>query len=217
MYRIFAKEYKVYLFDRRPEVHEGITVKELALDIAAAMDALGIKNADVIGVSEGGMIAQYLAIDRPELVRRMVLAVTLSRSNDTVRSVIENWIELTKADNMKELISDMAKKMYSEKYVKRYKPLFPLLTILQKPKDKERFISLARSCLTCDTYSELDKIKCPTLLIGGKDDNVIGKGAMEEMAEKLGCEIYLYDGLGHAAYEEASDFNKRMYAFLTKS
>lgn len=54
MYRIFAKDYKVYVFDRRPVVFDGITVRDLAGDIAAAMDQLGIKNADVVGVSQGG-------------------------------------------------------------------------------------------------------------------------------------------------------------------
>ena len=79
MYRTFTKDYTVYLFDRRPVLHDGITVREMASDIAAAMDALGIRNADVLGVSQGGMIAQYLAIDRPDLVRKLVLAVTLSK------------------------------------------------------------------------------------------------------------------------------------------
>ena len=55
MYRIFAKDYTVYLFDRRPDLWEGITVKDLAEDVAAAMDALNITGADVIGVSQGGM------------------------------------------------------------------------------------------------------------------------------------------------------------------
>ena len=68
MYRIFAKDYKVYLFDRRPIVHERITVREMAHDVALCMDELGITNADVFGTSQGGMIAQYLAIDRPDLV-----------------------------------------------------------------------------------------------------------------------------------------------------
>ena len=54
MYRIFAEDYQVYLFDRRPQVFDGITVRDLADDIAAAMDQLAIKNADVIGVSQGG-------------------------------------------------------------------------------------------------------------------------------------------------------------------
>ena len=81
MYRIFTKDYRVYLFDRRPVVQDGITVRDMASDIALAMDALGIKNADVIGVSQGGMIAQYLAIDRPDLVKKLVLAVTLSKKS----------------------------------------------------------------------------------------------------------------------------------------
>ena len=216
MYRIFAKDYKVYLFDRRPDVTEGITVRDMASDIAMAMDALGIKSADVFGVSQGGMIAQYLAIDRPDLVNKLVLAVTLSRNNDIVKSVINNWITWTEQGDMKQLVFDMAKKMYSDAYIKRYKLFMPLLTVLQKPKDVARFIILAKACLTCNSYEEFDKIQCPVFVIGGRQDKVVGGEASEEIALKLGCEIYMYDDLGHAAYEEASDFNQRIYDFLNR-
>lgn len=214
MYRIFAKDYRVYLFDRRPVVREGITVRDLASDVAAAMDALGITNADVFGVSQGGMIAQYLAIDRPDLVKKLVLAVTLSRNNDTVKQVIGRWIELTERNAMKELIADMAEKMYSDAYVKRYRPFLPLLTLLQKPRETERFILLSQACLTCDAYESLHRIRCPVFVIGGRQDRVVSGKASEEIAEKLGCDLFLYDHLGHAAYEEAGDFNQRVYDFL---
>lgn len=216
MYRIFAKEYTVYLFDRRPVVYDGITVRDMAADIASSMDALGLKNADVFGTSQGGMIAQYLAIDRPDLVRRLVLAVTLSRNNDTVKQVVGDWIEMAERGDMKRFVLDMAEKMYSETYVRKYRPLMPLLTILQKPKDVKRFVILAKSCLTCDTYDILDKIKCPTLVIGGKQDKVVSGVASEEIAEKLGCALHMYENLGHAAYEEAQDFNQMVYDFLSE-
>ena len=216
MYRIFAKEYTVYLFDRRPVVYDGITVRDMAADIASAMNVLGLKNADVFGTSQGGMIAQYLAIDRPDLVRKLVLAVTLSRNNDTVKQVVGDWIEMAERGDMKRFVLDMAEKMYSETYVKKYRPLMPLLTILQKPKDVKRFVILAKSCLTCDTYDILDKIKCPTLVIGGKQDKVVSGVASEEIAEKLGCRLHMYDDLGHAAYEEAQDFNQMVYDFLSE-
>lgn len=216
MYRIFAKEYTVYLFDRRPVVYDGITVRDMAADIASAMDALGLKNADVFGTSQGGMIAQYLAIDRPDLVRKLVLAVTLSRNNDTVKQVVGDWIEMAERGDMKRFVLDMAEKMYSETYVKKYRPLMPLLTILQKPKDVKRFVILAKSCLTCDTYDILDKIKCPTLVIGGKQDKVVSGVASEEIAEKLGCALHMYENLGHASYEEAQDFNQMVYDFLSE-
>lgn len=214
MYRIFTKEYKVYLFDRREDIPEDITARELASDIALAMDTLQLSNADIFGVSQGGMIAQYLAIDRPDLVHKLVLAVTLSRNNDTVKAVVSDWIEMTKHGDMKRLVTDMAEKMYSDAYVKRYRPMLPLLAILQKPKDVPRFITLAKACLTCNAYEELDKIQCPVFVIGGMQDKVTGQGTSEEIAEKLGCKIYMYEALGHAAYEEATDFNKKVYDFL---
>ena len=214
MYRSFAKDYTVYLFDRRPDVFSGISVRDFALDIAEAMDALGIKNADVFGVSQGGMIGQYLAILRPDLVGKLVLAVTIARSNETVEAVINSWIEMSEQGRWRELVYDMAEKMYSDEYVKRYKPMMPLLTLLQKPKDVNRFVILAKSCLNCNAYEELEKIKCPTFVIGGALDKVVGVGGSYEIAEKLGCELYVYENLGHAAYEEAKDFNKRVLDFL---
>ena len=214
MYRIFAKDYRVYMFDRRQNVFEGITVDDMALDIANAMDNLGIKNASVFGISQGGMIAQCLAINRPDLVTKLVLGVTLSKNNNTVEAVVKNWIKLTEQENFKQLVLDMADKMYSKEYVKRYKPFMPLLTIWQKPKDAQRFIILTKACLTCNAYEELEKIQCPVFVIGGKEDMVLSGEASQEMAQKLNCKLYMYENLGHSAYEEAKDFNKRIYDFL---
>lgn len=214
MYRIFAKDYKVYLFDRRTVVDEDITIRDISSDLATTMDLLGIANADVLGVSQGGMIAQYLAIERPDLVNKLVLAVTLSKNNNTVIQVVNKWIELAETGAMKELVTDMADKMYSSNYVKRYRLFMPLLTITQKPKDIRRFTILAKACLTCNTYENLDKIKCPVFVIGGRQDKVVTGVASEEIANKIGCKIHIYESLGHAAYEEAKDFNKRVLDFF---
>ena len=217
MYRIFAKDYKVYLFDRRKNLPEDFTVRDIARDIAAAMDHLSLSHADVLGVSMGGMIAQHLAIDRPDLVRRMVLAVTMSRPNTTFEKVIGNWIRLTEQGNFKELIRNMTYLMYSEQYIKRYLPFLPLLTHLQKPRDVQRFITLSKACLTCRAYDDLDKIQCPVLVIGAEKDQIAIPEASMEMAQKLQCELNMYENLGHAAYEEAKDFNSRVYQFLKGS
>ena len=214
MYRMFVKEYTVYLFDRRDNVYEGITVKNFAMDIAAAMDELGLKNVDVFGVSQGGMIAQYLAMERPDLVHKMVLAVTALRNNSTMEGVVQNWITMTEQRDFKALVLDMAEKMYSEDYVKRYQLFMPLLTVVQKPKDIKRFLILVKACLTCNAYDSLEKIQCPVFVIGGKQDKVVTGEASEEIAKKLGCEIYMYENLGHAAYEEAADFNQKVFDFL---
>ena len=116
--------------------------------------------------------------------------------------------------DFKDMVLDMAKKMYSDEYVKRYQLLMPLLTLVQKPKDVNRFMIIAKACFTCEAYETLERIQCPAFVIGGKQDKVVTKEASEELAQKLGCEIYMYENLGHAAYEEASDFNKKVLEFL---
>lgn len=214
MYRIIAEEYKVYLFDRKEDIPEGYTVQDIAEDVAYAMKELGISDADVIGISQGGMIGQYLAMKYPELVHKLVLGVTLSRENPTVKEVITSWIVMAEQGDYEKISVDMLEKMYTEEYKEKYGRLIPLLSKAGKPKDMQRFITLAKACFTCDTYEQLDKIKCPVFVIGGKLDQIVTGEASVEIAEKLGCELYMYEDMGHAVHEEAKDFNERILKFL---
>ncbi len=217
-YRIFAKEYTVYMFDRKDRLPETCTIHGLAEDTAEAMERLGLKNAYVFGASQGGMIAQDLAIHHPELVRALALAVTLSRSNETIERVIGHWIELAEnpdgRQGLRAVAEDYMLKGFSEAYLKKYKAFLPLAVRLQKTMPKDRFIRLARACLTCSTYDELAGIKCPVLVLGGGKDKIVTGEASREIAEKLGCECYIYEDLSHEAYNEAKDFNRRIFDFF---
>lgn len=214
MYRMFTGRYTVYVFDRRALVPKACTIRDLAEDTARAMAQLGLSQADVFGVSQGGMIAQELAIRHPGLVRRLALAVTASRSNETMERAISRWVELAQREDWPAFTVDMMERMCSGTYIKKFRWLFPLLSRMGKPKDSGRFTALAQACLTCDSYWELHKIACPVLVIGARQDQVLTGRASEEMAERLQCEIYMYEGLGHAAYDEARDFNQRVLEFL---
>lgn len=214
MYRIFAKEYTVYVIDKKAAVPKGYTIRDMADDVAFVMERLRLRTADVFGVSQGGMIAQHLAICYPHLVRKLVLGVTASRPNGIMQAAINSWIKMAEQRDYEAIVLDMFEKMYSEAYIKKYRWLFPILSKVGKPKDFSRFIALAKACLTCNSYPELHKITCPVFVIGGKQDLVVTGRASEEIAEKLNCNIYMYDALGHAAYEEASDYNDRIYRFL---
>ena len=217
MYRLFSNEYKVYLFDRNEYFDEHTTIEMMAYDVIKAMDYLNISNAYILGVSQGGLIAQNIAILRPDLVKSLVLALTFSKNNSIVQDCITNWIELTQNKDYKALVKDMAIKMYSKQYLKQYQPFLPLLTLIQKPKDPLRFIAQCKSCLTNDTYDKLQYITCPTLVIGAKEDLIVGVQGSIEIQEKLNCQMYLYEHLGHAAYEEAKDFNRIVYNFFQES
>ena len=103
MYRQFAKEYTVYVFSRRNNLAKGFTTRNMAQDIVEAMNLLNISNADIMGVSQGGMIAQCMAINNPEKVNKLILAVTSSKSNEIINNVVGNWIQLAKKEDFKNI------------------------------------------------------------------------------------------------------------------
>lgn len=214
MYRIFGKHFQVYAFDRKEDIPVGYTIKQMADDLAEAMEKIGIADAYVMGISQGGMMAQYLAIDHPHLVHKLALAVTLSRLNDTARNVITEWTRLAVNGDYETIAETMLKDVYSDAYIKRYGKYFHLVSWLGKPKHMDRFAILARACLSCHTYDDLTNIQCPVFVIGGGKDKVLSGEASVEIAEKLGCPMYLYPDLGHSAYEEAPDFNQRVLDFF---
>ncbi|MDE7245676.1 MAG: alpha/beta hydrolase [Oscillospiraceae bacterium] len=215
LYRDFAKLYTVYVLDKKSLIPDSCTIRGLARDAAQAVEQLGIGPADVFGVSQGGMIALELAAEFPQLVRKLALGVTAARSNPVLCAVLQNWISLAENNRFDELFSDMIEKLYSDRLVRKYKLLVPLLAKAAKPKDSKRFTALAKSCLTCCAFPVLHKISCPAFVIGGKLDAVVTAEASVEIARELGCELFLYPDLGHAAYEEAPDFNARILRFLT--
>lgn len=133
LYRMYAKAYKVFIFSRRNDLKEGYSTRDMARDQAEAMKMLGIKSANILGISQGGMIAQYLAIDYPDLVEKLVLAVTLSKQNELIQNVVGNWISMAEHNDYKNLMIDTAERSYSERYLKRYRLLYPFLGIVGRP------------------------------------------------------------------------------------
>lgn len=214
LYRSLAKDFTVYVFSRRRALRTGTSTREMAADLSLALEALGIEGAAVLGVSQGGMIAQWLALDYPKKVGKLVLTVTLGRPNPTVREAIGLWTEMAKRGDYKGIMLDTAERSYSEKKLRHARLSYRLLGSLGKPKSFERFLIQAESCLSHDAWEELPRITCPTLVIGGEEDKIVTGRASEELAERIpGAALKLYPGLSHGLYEEAPDFLDRVRDF----
>jgi len=217
MYRGFASTHRMYVIGRKNELKKGYTTKDMADDLAAVMEKLGIVPAQVLGMSQGGMIAQWLAINYPEKVSRLAIVISLARQNDTVQQTIGSWINMVVEDRYEDFAIDMQEKNYSEKYLKKVRPFYWILKRIGHPQSKERFLIQAESCITHDAYEELSKINCPTLIIGGGADKIVGGAEVQqEMAEAIkGSKLHIYPELGHGAFAEAKDFNDHLYRFFT--
>ena len=214
-YKAFFDRYTVYMFSRREELPRGFTIRDMAEDQAAALRALGIGKAAVMGVSQGGMIAQLLAAEHPELAEKLVLAVTAPRVSPMIRTAVERWTDFAERGDHRGLMIDTAEMSYSPARLKKYRRLYPLLGIVGRPKSYDRFLANAEAILSFDADPDLERIACPTLILGGEEDRIVGVGASRELHARIGnSSLFVYPGLGHAAYEEAPDFNDRVLRFL---
>ena len=217
-YRQFFERYTVYMFSRKDAMPEGCSIRDMANDQARAMALLGIRKADVMGVSQGGMIAQYLAIDHPELVDRLIIAVSAPCVNDRIRANVGKWIGLAQQGDHKALMIDTAEHSYSPAYLKKIRRFYPLLGAVRKPADYGRFLVNARAILDFDAAGELGKICCPTFIIAGEIDQNVGVQASRELNERIaGSTLYIYPGLGHAPFDEAKDFYRRVFDYLEQT
>ncbi len=210
-------DFDVYLLDRRSDLPSEYSVADMARDTGEALDALSLREAYVIGISQGGMIAQALAMERPELVGRMVLGSTAARVTESVGAVIRSWISLAKSRAVDELMEAFAQAIYTEDFYRRNRKAYVALGRLVPEESLRRFIILAEGTDGFDVYDGLEGIRCPVLVLGARNDRVLGWEASREIADKLGCELFIYENYGHAVYDEAPDYLDRVSRFFPPS
>ena len=218
MYREFLKDFTVHMFSRPRVIPQGITTRDMARDLKSAMDALGITKADVFGVSMGGMIAQWLAIDYPQAVEKLVLVVTSSKPNAILIESVREWIDQASMGDHTALMDSNLRRIYSEGYYRKNRWMVPLMGKFTKPKSYTRFLVQAEACLSHNAYDDLQKIQAKTLIIGGEQDHTLTGEASYEIAGQLpNGELKMYQQWGHGLYDEEKEFNRIIKEWLLLS
>lgn len=214
VYSLLCEDYTIYLLDRKKVIPENYNIEAMAEDIYQTIQALGITSAYIYGVSQGGMIAQYLAIDHPDLVKKMVLCSTACKATEQTKEVCGMWADIARTEDVPALNRSFFKVVYSDALLDACKDTMPELEKVGTAEDCQRFEHLVTACMDFDISDKLSKITCPVLVLGSAHDSALGADSMRYIAKTLGCEIHLYDQYDHAVYDEAPDLKERIHAFL---
>lgn len=216
-YDMFGKDYTVYVFDRAKNIEGKYSIEDMAEDTAAAMELAGIQDAYILGASQGGMILLCLVRDHPELVNRGILASTAARVSGQGAAVLAQWRDLARAGDVEGINREMFSKLYTPEYRETYKEAFSMLEKQGSADGVRKLAELCEACISFNCLDTLDGIKCPMLVIGAENDTVFpAEEFSREMAEKLNCELYIYEKYCHAVYDEAPDYKDRIMAFFEK-
>jgi 3-oxoadipate enol-lactonase len=163
-------------------------------DVEQAMDHFGIKDAVVVGISLGGLIAQGLATKRLDLVRGLVLSNTAAkigtvdlwnaRADEVARTGLENY-----ADGAMERMLGRAWRDH---------PKMPMLRQMLVQTAPDGWIGAARAIAGTDFYTPTAALRLPTLVIAGANDGTTPPDLVRELADLiLGSEYHLMRGVGH--------------------
>lgn len=210
-----AVDHTVFLFDRRKECPENYDIQAMAEDTYQAIKYLDLQNVNLYGASQGGMIAQAIAVHYPEFIRSLIVCSSSSRPNATSDEVFEKWIRFAKKGDIGSLNASMTELIYSHEYAEKYGEVLRQMNNGLNAEELNRFVILACAAKAFDLYDSLDRICCNTLVIGSRGDRVLTAEASEEMATRIGCDIYMYEErYGHAVYDEAPDLITRIRDFL---
>lgn len=215
-YSDFHEDYTVYLIDRRENLPNPYGIEQMADDTAEVMKAIGIKDAYVYGVSQGGMIAQVIAIKHPELVKKLMLSATTSRLSQKTVDVVTKWVETAETRDMNALADVLAVDLYSKEFAARFGRLLFRDTITASDEDIDRYLILAKALGEFDVYDRLPEIKSDTFILGATDDKVFDYHEFIDIAERIGCEYKIFDGYSHCVFDENSECLKMIKEFFDK-
>ena len=165
----FAEHFTVSLTNRRPGLARGASISDIAADYASAIEELG-EPAFVHGTSTGGSLALQLAIDRPDLVRRLVVSAAACRLSADGRRVQAELARLTEAGDARGVGSFLLGEMAPRPLAIPARGVGWLAGRMFATDDPSDTLVVLAAEDAFDGEADLGGIAAPTLVLGGGRD-----------------------------------------------
>ncbi|MEH2072547.1 MAG: alpha/beta hydrolase [Nostoc sp.] len=208
-----AKHYQVIVFDNRDsgrtksQSTDNYTTADMANDAAGLLNALGIAQAHVLGLSMGGMIAQLFALRHASKLNKLILSCTMAGGDCS--------------DFNPNNQGDLLDLLFPESYLaisnnrEKAEDFFKKTSLYHSQPDGLSRLIQAHN--THDTCNFLQGIKAPTLIITGDSDSVIPPVNSNILNNKIsGSELKIIKQAGHGfLYSHTAEFAKILIDFLS--
>ncbi|MDP6087282.1 MAG: alpha/beta hydrolase [Nitrospinota bacterium] len=221
-----AERFRVITFDNRggggsDKPADGYSIEAMADDAARLLSALGVSRAHIAGLSMGGAIAQRLAIDFPDVVRKLVLVGTWAKTQAFGRELLGAWRQIAEHCGMEVLTRlTMTQYLTPDFFDEKVEVVQTLRQdFLAEPQPVYGYIGQNLACEAHSALAELGGIRAETLVVVGRRDGQTPVGAANELASNIpGAKLEILSGVGHGlVWEDPESFNDLLSGFLAGS
>ncbi len=217
--------HRVILFDNRGMGRSSVprgpySIRQMARDASAVLKAAGVEQANVIGASMGGMIAQELALNHPGRVRSLILGCT------THGGFLSRWPDISKRPR--------GVKWAKTDRLERERVIVPMLYADTTPIERieedlrirsecqwtsQGFFNQLAGILLWTSYRRLPRIRVPTLVVHGDQDRLVPPVNGRMVAKRIpGAQFKIIENAGHLLTTDQPEVCVQMMVeFLAKT
>ncbi len=214
-FKRIAGSFTVYTVGRKPDLPAGYSMQDMAADYATMVKEELKPPVDIMGLSTGGPIAQYFAVDYPDLLKRLVFASTGHCLSDSGKRLQRRLAYQAQTGNWRAAAATLADGMFSGAARPIMTSIFWLFGNFMLGSSANPLDGLVEIEAEDrhDFTERLAEIKVPTLIIGGELDKFY---MIHQLAEGIpGARLVLYKNTGHAAVMKRR-FGEDILAFLNE-
>lgn len=216
--------YRLLPYDIRGQGHSGVTpapysMRGLAADALALLDAQRVEKTIFLGVSMGGMVALQSALLAPERVSALVLADTAGGFGPEAKGAWADRIASVARDGVAPLAEMMMGRWFTEDFRRRSAVEVAEVSAALARTPVEGYLGACAAIRDFDLRERLGSIACPTLVLCGENDPSTPLPLSQELAAAIpGARLVVFPGANHLPNFEMPDrFNAAVDAFLAEA
>jgi len=217
----FKDRYRIVAYDTRGHGSSqapagAYSLEQLADDLKALLDRLGISRAHYCGLSMGGMIGQTYALKYPGTLATLVLADTTSRIPAEALPTWQDRIRTAEAKGMQPLVEPTLARWFTEPYRKAQPQTMQRIGNLIGSTPVAGYVGCCHAIPRINLTARLKEIRTPILIIVGEDDPGTPVAMSKEIhANAPGSKLVVLPKAAHLSnIEQSAAFNRALDEFL---
>jgi len=218
----FSKKYRMVRYDCRgqgdSDKPDSEYTQELhADDLAGLLEKLEIPRAHLVGLSNGGMIAQHFALRFPEKTGALVLVDACSHADTLLKLIVTSWIESAEAGGSGLRYDVALPYLFSEEFMsKNLDRILAMKEMNLTRNPVKAIVNLSKASMGHDLRDRVSEITAPTLILAGEEDILIPLRYAKMLREKIkNSTLVTLKRCGHVPpIEKPEEFNRIVMNFL---